>query len=51
MRAAKGVLPYGAEIWAEALRKEIYRKRIAAVHMGAPSESRAPTARSLSPQC
>ncbi|XP_046817454.1 uncharacterized protein LOC124423599 [Vespa crabro] len=31
MRAAETVMVYGAEIWAEALRKEKYRKRIAAV--------------------
>ncbi|XP_035725540.1 uncharacterized protein LOC118443128 [Vespa mandarinia] len=31
MRAAEAVMLYGAEVWAEALRKQKYRKRIAAV--------------------
>ncbi|XP_035736364.1 uncharacterized protein LOC118447924 [Vespa mandarinia] len=31
MRAAEAVMLYGAEVWAEALRKQKYSKRIAAV--------------------
>ncbi|GHJ61414.1 hypothetical protein NOK12_39320 [Nocardioides sp. OK12] len=31
MRAAEAVMLYGVEVWAEALRKEKYRKGIAAV--------------------
>ncbi|XP_046837589.1 uncharacterized protein LOC124432621 [Vespa crabro] len=34
MRAAEAVMLYGAEIWAEALRKDQYRKRMAAVQEG-----------------